>query len=74
MTKENLILSVLKQKGLDEIKQSNEIKPQKSTFSTCFVSFLLTMEISVGKCIKKLFIPFALMYKFWSFRYLLSEL
>ena len=43
--KERLILSALMHKILDEIKESNGIKPpEKSTFSTFFVSFTLTKD------------------------------
>ena len=56
--KERPILTVLKEMSLDEIKQSNEIKPQKFTFSWFFVTFFLTKELSVGKCLHKIFLPF----------------
>ena len=45
-TKEHPILTVLKQVSLDEMKLSNCIKPHDF-----FVSFFLTKEISVGKCL-----------------------
>ena len=56
--KEKLFFSALKLKFLDEIKQSNGLKPQKSFVFKIFVSVFLTKEICVGKCLKKLFIPF----------------
>ena len=40
ITKEHPILTVLKQMFLDEIKQSNGIKPQKLTFFMIFCKFL----------------------------------
>jgi len=48
-TTENSILTALKQMILDEIKQSNCIKPQKINFFMIFISFFLTKELSVGK-------------------------
>ena len=63
LTKERSILAALKKMIWDEIKQSNSMKPQKSTFSWFFVSFFLTKKISVGKCIQKLFIPSTFNFK-----------
>ena len=40
ITKERPILTVLKQMILDEIKQSNGIKPQKITIFMIFLNFL----------------------------------
>ena len=51
-TKERPILTALKQMIIDEIKQSNRIKPKKNQFfHELFLSFFLTKEISVGKCL-----------------------
>ena len=55
LTKERPILNALKQMILDEIRQSNGIKSQKTIF---VVSVFLTKKISVGKCLQKGFIPF----------------
>ena len=51
LAKKSLVLSALKQKILDEIKQS------KSSFSRFCVSFFLTKEMFVGKCLQKWLIP-----------------
>ena len=59
LTKESLILSALKQKILDEFRQSNCIKlPQKSTFKNFFVTFFLTKKIYVENSLHKQFLPF----------------
>ena len=58
LTKECPILTVLKQMILDESKQSNGIKPQKSTFLMIFCNFLSHKKNSVGKCLQKLVISF----------------
>ena len=43
------------------MKLSNQLvkkNPKNLLFKDLFVSFLLTKEISVGKCLQKIFIPF----------------
>ena len=58
MTKENLILSELKQKISDEIKQSNgKITSKKLTFSFFFKGSSSQKKNYVENCLRKLFLP-----------------
>ena len=58
LAKEIRILSTWNQKILDEIKQSNGIKPLKNLTFKDFCMFFLTKQFFVGKCLQKLLIFF----------------
>ena len=60
--KQSLILTVLKQMVLDEIKQSNDIKPQKINFFMIFCKFLSDKGTFCRKVPSQNIFPFYYIY------------